>query len=105
LRSFCCTLSTVLSFTFNPHPPPYYKAPFPDRLPMRQRATLRYDQTVFCDREVFEFTYMPDELHHCGAQLRELALLARPALRSGSPRSAILRGPPGTLLNRLQMSS
>jgi hypothetical protein len=31
---------------------------------MRQRDTLRYDQTVFCDREVFEFTYMPDELHH-----------------------------------------
>ncbi|WP_238320576.1 AAA family ATPase [Methanoculleus bourgensis] len=28
--------------------------------------------------------------------MRELALLARPALRSGSPRSAILRGPPGT---------
>ena len=63
---------------------------------MRQRETLRYDQTVFRDREVFEFTYMPDELHHRDAQIRELALLARPALRSGSPRSAILRGPPGT---------
>ncbi len=63
---------------------------------MRQRETLRYDQTLFRDREVFEFTYMPDELHHRDAQIRELALLARPALRSGSPRSAILRGPPGT---------
>ena len=63
---------------------------------MRQRETLRYDQTVFRDREVFEFTYMPDEIHHRDAQIRELALLARPALRSGSPRSAILRGPPGT---------
>jgi len=63
---------------------------------MRQRETLRYDQTLFCDREVFEFTCMPGELHHRDAQVRELALLARPALRSGSPRSAILRGPPGT---------
>ena len=63
---------------------------------MRQRETLRYDQTLFRDREVFEFTYMPDEIHHRDAQIRELALLARPALRSGSPRSAILRGPPGT---------
>ncbi|WP_292488906.1 ORC1-type DNA replication protein [Methanoculleus sp. 10] len=63
---------------------------------MRQRETLRYDQTLFRDHEVFEFTYMPDELHHRDAQIRELALLARPALRSGSPRSAILRGPPGT---------
>ena len=63
---------------------------------MRQRETLRYDQTVFRDREVFEFTYMPDEIHHRDAQIRELALLARPALRGGSPRSAVLRGPPGT---------
>jgi hypothetical protein len=29
---------------------------------MRQSATLRYDQTLFRDREIFEFTYMPDEL-------------------------------------------
>ncbi len=39
---------------------------------MRQRDTLRYDQTLFRDREVFEFTYMPDELHHRDAQIREL---------------------------------
>ena len=63
---------------------------------MRQREILRYDQTLFRDREVFEFTYMPDVLHHRDAQIRELALLARPALRGGSPRSAVLRGPPGT---------
>ncbi|MCE5337957.1 MAG: hypothetical protein LLF90_04635 [Methanomicrobiaceae archaeon] len=56
---------------------------------MRQRETLRYDQTLFRDREVFEFTYMPDELHHRDAQIRELALLARPALRSGSPRNVV----------------
>ena len=61
---------------------------------MRQRETLRYDQTVFRDRKVFEFTYMPDELHHRDAQIRELALLARLAIRDGSPKSAILRGPP-----------
>ncbi|MDN7024104.1 ORC1-type DNA replication protein [Methanoculleus sp. FWC-SCC1] len=63
---------------------------------MRQRDTLRYDQTLFRDREVFEFAYVPDQLHHRDAQSRELALLARQAVRGGSPESAILRGPPGT---------
>jgi cell division control protein 6 len=71
---------------------------------MRQRETPRYDQTLFRDREVFEFTYMPDELHHRDAQIRELALLARPAIRGGSPKSAVLRGPPGNLFDRLQMN-
>jgi cell division control protein 6 len=60
---------------------------------MRQRDTPRYDQKLFCAREVFEFTCMPDELHHRDAQVRELAC---PAIRGGSPKSAILRGPPGT---------
>jgi len=39
---------------------------------------------------------MPGELHHRDAQIREFALLARPAIRGGSPKSAILRGPPAT---------
>jgi len=39
---------------------------------------------------------MSDEIHHRDAQIRELALLARPAIRGGSPKSAILRGPPAT---------
>ncbi len=63
---------------------------------MRQKETLRYDQTLFRDRDVFEFTYLPDEIYHRDAQIRELALLARPAVRGGSTRSAILRGPRGT---------
>jgi cell division control protein 6 len=63
---------------------------------MRQKNTLRYDQTLFRDREVFEFAYVPGELYHRDGQSRELALLARPAVRGGSPESAILRGPPGT---------
>ncbi len=63
---------------------------------MRQKDTLRYDQTLFRDRDVFEFTYLPDEIYHRDAQIRELALLARPAVRGGSTRSAILRGPRGT---------
>jgi Cdc6-related protein, AAA superfamily ATPase len=36
------------------------------------------------------------ELHHRDAQIRELALLARPAIQGGSPKNAILRGPPAT---------
>jgi hypothetical protein len=40
---------------------------------MRQRETLRCDQTLFCDREVFTFTCIPDGLHHRDAQIRELA--------------------------------
>ena len=63
---------------------------------MTHSPLLRHDQTLFRDHEVFEFTYMPDDLHHRDAQIRELALLARPALRGGSPRNAVLRGPPGT---------
>ncbi|WP_214019476.1 hypothetical protein [Methanoculleus sp.] len=47
---------------------------------MRQRETLRYDQTFFRDREVFKFTYTPNELHHRDTQIHELALLARPVL-------------------------
>ncbi len=63
---------------------------------MRQKETLRYDQTLFRDREVFEFTFVPDQLNHRDDQLRELAFLVRPVLRGGSPESAVLRGPPGT---------
>jgi cell division control protein 6 len=58
----------------------------------------------FRDREVFEFTCLPDELHHRDAQIRELSLLARSAIRGGSPKSAVLRGSPGTLFDRLQMN-
>jgi cell division control protein 6 len=71
---------------------------------MRQRDALRYGADALLRPRAFEFTCMPDDLHHRDAQIRELALLARPALRSGSPRSAILRGPPGNLFDRLQMN-
>ncbi|MDD3858398.1 MAG: AAA family ATPase, partial [Methanoculleus sp.] len=63
---------------------------------MRPSSLLRSDETLFRDREVFEFTYLPEHLHHRDAQVRELAFLIRPALRGGSVGSAILRGPPGT---------
>lgn len=63
---------------------------------MRPSSLLRSDETLFRDRETFEFTYLPEHLHHRDAQVRELALLIRPALRGGSVGSAILRGPPGT---------
>ncbi|BBL68590.1 nucleotidyltransferase domain-containing protein [Methanoculleus chikugoensis] len=63
---------------------------------MRQRDALRYDQTLFRDRKVFEFAYMPDEPHHRDARIRELALLTQPALRSVIPKSAFLHAPPGT---------
>jgi len=63
---------------------------------MRPRDSLRYDQTLFSDRDVFEFTYVPEQLNHRDSQLKELAILARPAVYGGSAHSAILRGPPGT---------
>ncbi|MDD5419000.1 MAG: AAA family ATPase [Methanomicrobiaceae archaeon] len=63
---------------------------------MRTKDLLRYDQTLFRDREVFEFSYVPEQLHHRDAQLRELAELVRGCVHGGRPRSAILRGPPGT---------
>ena len=70
--------------------------PLPDRVCMRQKDILRYDQTLFRDPEVFNPTFVPEHLHHRDAQVRELAFFVRPALRGGSPRNAIFRGPPGT---------
>ncbi|PKL62756.1 MAG: hypothetical protein CVV31_04135 [Methanomicrobiales archaeon HGW-Methanomicrobiales-2] len=63
---------------------------------MTHSPLLRSDETLFRDRDVFEFTFVPDHLHHRDAQVRELAFLIRPALRGGSALSAVLRGPPGT---------
>ena len=63
---------------------------------MTHSSLLRSDETLFRDPEVFEFTYLPGEIHHRDAQVRELAWLLRPALRGGSAGSAVLRGPPGT---------
>jgi len=63
---------------------------------MRYSSLLRHDQTLFRDPDVFCPTYLPDHLHHRDAQVRELAFLIRPVLRGGSPRNAVLRGPPGT---------
>ena len=63
---------------------------------MTHLPLLRSDQTLFRDPDVFELTFVPDQLHHRDAQVRELAFLISPALRGGSALSAILRGPPGT---------
>jgi cell division control protein 6 len=63
---------------------------------MTHPPLLRSDETLFRDPEVFEFTFLPEQIHYRDAQVRELAFLLRPALRGGSAGSAVLRGPPGT---------
>jgi len=63
---------------------------------MTRSSLLRSDETLFRDPEVFELTFVPEQVHHRDAQVRELAFLIRPALRGGSAGSAVLRGPPGT---------
>jgi len=63
---------------------------------MRSRNTLSHSQTLFLDRDVFEYSYVPEQLYHRDAQLKELAYLARPAIYGASAESAILRGLPGT---------
>ena len=63
---------------------------------MTHSPLLRSDETLFRDPEVFEFTFLPEQIHYRDAQVRELAFLLRPALRCGSAGSAVLRGPPGT---------
>ncbi len=63
---------------------------------MTHSSLLRHDETLFRDREVFEFTFVPEQVHYRDVQVRELAFLLRPALRGGSAGSAVLRGPPGT---------
>ena len=63
---------------------------------MARSSLLRADETLFRDPAAFEFTFVPEHLHHRDAQVRELAFLIRPALRGGSAGSAVLRGPPGT---------
>ncbi|MHC1626452.1 MAG: ORC1-type DNA replication protein [Methanoculleaceae archaeon] len=57
---------------------------------------LRYDQTLFRDRDVFDFAYVPEQIHHRDAQIRELAHLASPGFDGHAPHNAILQGPPGT---------
>ncbi len=63
---------------------------------MTRSPLLRSDETLFRDPEVFEPAFVPEQVHHRDAQVRELAFLLRPALRGGSAGSAVLRGPPGT---------
>ncbi|MDK2989513.1 MAG: archaeal cell division control protein 6 [Methanoculleus sp.] len=63
---------------------------------MTHSSLLRSDETLFRDREVFEFTFVPEHLHYRDVQVRELASLLRPALRGGSAGNAVLRGLPGT---------
>lgn len=63
---------------------------------MTHSSLLRHDETLFRDPEVFEFTFVPEQVHYRDVQVRELAFLLRPALRGGSAGSAVLRGPPGT---------
>jgi len=63
---------------------------------MTHSALLRHDETLFRDPEVFEFTFVPEQIHYRDVQVRELASLLRPALRGGSAGNAVLRGPPGT---------
>ena len=63
---------------------------------MPHTGLLRHDETLFRDPGVFEFTFVPDHLHHRDAQLQELAFLIQPAFQGGSALSAVLRGPPGT---------
>ncbi|KDE54378.1 AAA family ATPase [Methanoculleus sp. MH98A] len=63
---------------------------------MTHSPLLRSDETLFRDPEVFEFTFVPEQVHYRDAQVRELAFLLRPALRGGSAGSAVIRGPPGT---------
>lgn len=63
---------------------------------MTRSPLLNHDQTLFRDPETFEFTFVPEHLHHRDTQVRELAWLLRPAFRGGSAGSAVLRGPPGT---------
>ena len=63
---------------------------------MRRIPLLNHDQTLFRDIEVFEASFVPEQLCHREAQVKELAFLISPALRGVSPENAILRGPPGT---------
>jgi len=63
---------------------------------MTHSALLRSDETLFRDPEVFEFTFVPEQVHYRDAQVRELAFLLQPPLRGGSAGNAVLRGPPGT---------
>ena len=63
---------------------------------MARIPSLRHDQTLFRDIDVFEPAYVPEQLHHRDAQTRELVFLISPAIQGASPMNAILRGPPGT---------
>ena len=63
---------------------------------MHRRDILFSDHTLFRDREVFDFHHIPEQFHHRGAQITELADLARSGMEGASPGNAILRGMPGT---------
>ncbi len=60
------------------------------------KRTLRHDQTLFREIDVFDRTYLPLHLYHRDAQVEELAFLISPALQGGTSMNGILRGPPGT---------
>ena len=61
-----------------------------------KQAAFPPDHTIFRDRNVLEFDYIPEHINYREEQLRVLRHCLRPGSYGDRPRNVVLRGPPGT---------
>lgn len=57
---------------------------------------LAWEQTLFKDREIFEFGYVPDEFLYRELQMKSISYAIAPGIEGKQPQNIICIGPPGT---------
>lgn len=57
---------------------------------------LAWEQTLFKDREIFEFGYVPDEFLYRELQMNSISYAIAPGIEGKQPQNLICIGPPGT---------
>lgn len=57
---------------------------------------LKWEQTLFKDREIFDFGYVPDEFLYREMQMKSISYAIAPGIEGKQPQNIICLGPPGT---------
>ena len=57
---------------------------------------LAWEQTLFKDREIFEFGYVPEEFLYRETQMKRIGYAIAPGIEGKQPQNVVCIGPPGT---------
>ncbi len=57
---------------------------------------LAWEQTLFKDREIFDFGYVPEEFLYREAQMKDIGYAIAPGIEGKQPQNIVCVGPPGT---------